>query len=161
MDISILGTFQDYPGGGCSFVLSRGPRKGSFCGNVCIFSHEFECLIPTCRRHVDKYDETFGTPIPAPRVLRPRIPAPRVPTPLTPDRSARKQPRTSGRQTINLEKIPKAIERSNECVVCFERVNPLLLPCGHTTCYSCVSSLKKRQCPMCRAIFLDTQLRRL
>jgi len=34
---------------------------------------------------------------------------------------------------IDFSKIPKAIESSKECSVCFLEENALILPCGHTT----------------------------
>jgi hypothetical protein len=47
-----------------------------------------------------------------------------------------------------------AVEDSISCPICCEIfLDPRVLPCGHTYCYSCLSKLKTNNCPLCRVSF--------
>lgn len=133
------GTFQDSEiQDGCAFVLTKGSRRGQLCGKSAAFSQMLDCFIPACSNHSCNYEYYIRLILEEARQL---------------------DQRTSNSLSIN--SIPKAIERSTECVVCMETIDPLLLPCGHTTCFTCVGRLEKKTCPMCRMEFKNEQLRRL
>ena len=61
----------------------------------------------------------------------------------------------------NFTAIPMAIERTKECSVCFLEDQPLILPCDHTVCVECTKRIATQTCPMCRAPFMLTQLKRM
>merc|ERR1719352_1006549 len=49
-----------------------------------------------------------------------------------------------------------------ECKICFVEFDlrdrePLVLPCAHSFCKSCVNSLPRKQCPTCREHFRTPQ----
>lgn len=57
------------------------------------------------------------------------------------------------------------MERSFECPICLDQysseVKPLLIPCGHTACIRCISSLKKQkilECPVCRTMHHNIEI---
>ena len=58
------------------------------------------------------------------------------------------------------ENIPKMPEISEECPVCFEKKEILILPCHHSICCSCFNSLEKEICSMCRCKINFSLIRR-
>lgn len=145
----------------CSFVLRKGEKKGQLCGNRWTFSTFFNQFIPCCILHLNHYEAQFGH-LETTRERRAKYKEPDFFYEATEHEFLDVKPKAKkDRKNISLDEIPKAIERSMDCVVCFEKDNALLLPCGHTVCFSCVQSLSKKSCPMCRCIFSKEQLRRL
>ena len=144
-DVEYHGTFQsEHCDMGCSFVLTKGPRIGQLCGKLITYSRVLDdVIIPACSAHRRHYEDLILEDIDL--GFQPPI----------------EEEVVNVRTTIKLENIPKAIERSTECIVCYEHVNPLLMPCGHTTCFSCTCMLQKDECPLCRAEFKHDQLKRL
>jgi hypothetical protein len=61
----------------------------------------------------------------------------------------------------NYLEIPKAIESSNDCGICFETKELLSLPCRHVCCHSCVKSLTINQCPICRLEIIFPLIKRI
>jgi hypothetical protein len=150
-----FGTFQEDHAeyGCCAFVMTKGVRVGQLCGKIATYSGYLGCIVPACTTHSYKYECEMYRLINAYTQEQTRE-----------DQTARGydvDPREQKKSSFKLEDIPKAIERSTECAVCLENENPLLLPCGHTTCFSCVTRLEKTECPMCRAEFKYELLRRL
>jgi len=134
------GTFQelDNENEGCTFVLVKGVRKGHLCGRPITFSETLVSFIPACSNHLSSYEYYLFNGGSEDDICE-----------------------YKADDALSLNSIPKAIERSTECVVCLESVDPLLLPCGHTTCFTCIGSLRKKTCPMCRTEFKNEQLKRL
>jgi len=159
-DVKELGSFHLEDADFCSFVLSRGHRKGEMCGKIQTHSLMLERVVPACIQHLNKYEEI--------KMLQSSsFLSPRTTYPLSyieynsPEPSPSTKPKRQ-KKVITLDSIPKAIERSRECTVCLEDQNPLVLPCGHTVCFECVTQLKKELCPMCRKPFKkETDLYRL
>lgn len=143
----------------CSFVLSRGSRQGEMCGKIATHSLLLERQVPACIQHLQKYEEIsmLSSSFLPPRLTYPASYADYDSPPSSPIMTAAKPKKF----VFSLDSIPKAIERSNECTVCIEEKNPLILPCGHTVCFDCVPKLKKDICPMCRKTFKKEDLRRL
>ncbi len=151
----------------CTFVLSKGKNKGLMCMKEAFASTVFGRIVPACQQHVHKYEQLFSAPIQQGDneeeedddfedefvdevVERKRKKCPPPPP------------------TLSLASIPKAMDRTTECCICFEagqEKDPLLLPCGHTVCFSCVITLLrkkvKEKCPVCRQVFKNTDMRRL
>ena len=154
-----LGSFHVDDVNFCSFVLSRGARKGEMCGKIATHSLLLEREVPACIQHLQKYEEiamlasSFLTTRSTHSASYAEYDSPPS-SPIVAKAKSKKQP-------FSLETIPKAIERNNECTVCFEEINPLVIPCGHTVCFDCVRKLKKDICPMCRKAFKKEDLRRL
>ena len=149
-----FGTFQEEHAdfGCCAFVVTKGARMGQLCGKIASYSGYLGCIIPACTTHSYKYEVEMY------RLINAYNNQNAAEEQYDPD------PREQTREkqfSFKLENIPKAIERSTECAVCLENDDPLLLPCGHTTCFSCVSRLEKTECPMCRAEFKYELLRKL
>ena len=45
-----------------------------------------------------------------------------------------------------------AINTHFECSICYQVYeDPRVIPCGHTFCFNCISSITNKQCPTCRA----------
>jgi len=68
------------------------------------------------------------------------------------------------------EKADEPDERENDdnsCKVCFgkydknECLRAAVIPCGHQSCFKCLSSLSEKNCPSCRAEFTDEKLMKL
>lgn len=154
-----LGSFHVDDVDFCSFVLSRGARQGQMCCKIATHSLLLEREVPACIHHLQKYEEiamltsSFLT-------TRTTYAASYAEYDSPPSSPAATKTKTK-KQPFTLDSIPKAIERHNECTVCFEPLNPLVLPCGHTVCFDCVPKLKKDICPMCRKTFKKEDLRRL
>lgn len=150
----------------CSFVLCRGQRKGEMCCRIPTHSFLLQRDVPACIQHLEKYEEIV--------VLQSSsyLSARRTETPSYAEyddiqesnsRDSPPRPKISKqKKPFTLDSIPKAIERSRDCIVCFESENPLLLHCGHTVCFDCITRLKKETCPMCRKAFKkETDVHRL
>ena len=154
-DSDDFGTFQeehaDY--GCCAFVMTKGARMGQLCGKIASYSGYLGCIVPACATHSHKYEAEMYRLVDAY--------SQEVRYTDSQNASQNLENQSSFKASLKLENIPKAIERSTECVVCLENKNPLLLPCGHTTCFSCVTRLEKTECPMCRAEFKYELLRKL
>ena len=147
-----IGSFHFEDVNFCSFVK----KNGQMCGKKTTFSSLLFREVPACIRHLEKYCETS---ILSDTFLSPRATFTELYTEEIEDKFYCKKIKKP--VEFLLEKIPKAIDRSKECVVCFEEKNPLVLPCGHTVCFSCIQLLKKSFCPMCRKAFKKDDLRRL
>jgi len=145
-----FGTFQEEHAeyACCAFVMTKGARAGQLCGKIASYSGYLGCIIPACTTHAYKYECEMHRLVNA-YAAEQQTPVYGV------------DPCQQKKSFFKLDDIPKAIERSTECVVCLENENPLLLPCGHTTCFTCVSCLEKTECPMCRAEFKYELLRKL
>jgi len=142
----------------CAFVLSRGQRKGEMCGKISTHSLLLHCEVPACIQHLGKYEEIsmLSSSFLSPRSTYSASYAEYDSPVSSPVAKPKKQ-----KQAFSLDSIPKAIDRSNECVVCLEKLNPLILPCGHTVCFECTTKLNKETCPMCRKSFKKEDVRRL
>jgi len=143
----------------CSFVLTKGEKKGQLCGNKITFSTFFNTFIPCCILHLNHYEAKFGQ-FTQTFERSAKLKKPRFYEELDEDVDI-KQFFVKKEKDMCFDTIPKAIERSIECIICFENNNSILLPCGHTVCFACIQSLSKKSCPMCRSKFTKPQLRRL
>ena len=148
----------------CSYVLKRGSRRNEMCGKPAEESFLLRRMVPACLRHLGKYDEKEilkGGILSTERISVTRnshvagMYEEWAVTPAPPKKSKK------AKYVFELSSIPKAIDRTKECVVCLQEENPLLLPCGHTVCFQCAPQLKKDSCPFCRDPFKKNQLRRL
>jgi len=58
--------------------------------------------------------------------------------------------------TFYIKNCHKGVQTTNECCICFERMNKkiTLIPCGHTqTCRNCMKNTPR--CPMCNNTYMD------
>lgn len=161
----------------CTFVLKKGKNKGTVCGKAGARGN----TIPCCNSHIPEYfeavqvyratcsfiddstGELFWTVDAFPRPEMPELDAlfaVRHEAPPPPS-VAQATEGDALIRTVNLGAIPAAIERSKDCVVCDLTEHPLILPCDHTVCVECMKRLPAQTCPMCRAPFEMTQLKRL
>lgn len=140
----------------CHYIYQRGSTKGECCGkpSVRLFG-----TLPICKMHrqVFKTERKHFS-------MRRRI-----------DSLARERDRliiVSGEQpllktSLLLDQIPKAIERSTECSVCYKTLDLLSLPCCHVVCFDCYKILSDKRvshtwkCPVCRTDIKDQFIRRL
>ncbi|KAG4094450.1 hypothetical protein H8356DRAFT_1427894 [Neocallimastix lanati (nom. inval.)] len=50
-----------------------------------------------------------------------------------------------------------SLKNDSSCSICMEeKKNIALIPCGHCFCSSCIKQLGKKNCPICRRLFIDT-----
>jgi len=156
------GSFRTEINDKCSFVLKKGDKKGQLCGNKTTFSTFFNTFIPSCIHHLNHYEAQYGQ-IADKHERTAKWKKPQFYEEIEEDEEINlpvpKKKICS--KDISFDKIPKAIKRSIDCVICFEKDSSLLLPCGHTVCFFCVQCLFKKSCPMCRSKFSKEQLRRL
>jgi len=67
----------------------------------------------------------------------------------------------------NADEPDEREDEDNSCKVCFEKYDKIeclratVVPCGHQSCYKCLSSLPAKNCPTCRAEFTDKNLMKL
>jgi Zinc finger, C3HC4 type (RING finger) len=163
----------------CSFVLCRGKRKGLRCQKDVTYSMLLNKTIPSCELHREKYEafemtarershraqSFFGSYTEEEVDEEERVTeSVSVAGPILAEEDEVIIPSTTpsiSATSLPLSSIPKAIERSFECCICLEDHNPLLLPCGHTVCFQCVTKLKTHTCPLCREHFSFDKIRRL
>ncbi|CAG5106003.1 Oidioi.mRNA.OKI2018_I69.chr1.g2637.t1.cds [Oikopleura dioica] len=55
------------------------------------------------------------------------------------------------------------VNEQNQCKVCFhpyneERPEAIIIPCAHKFCFNCITSLREKNCPNCRAKFTDNNV---
>jgi hypothetical protein len=114
---------------------SSASENSRLCGDF--GTHDGHRFIPACEQHREFYE----------MLINQRIHV----TPQNTCSQVKKQ----------LHNIPKAIEISNECCVCYTKENKLLIGCLHVICYSCYSSLQNISCPQCREPIDNKCLHRL
>ena len=67
----------------------------------------------------------------------------------------------------NADEPDEREDDDNSCKVCFEKYDKIeclratVIPCGHQSCFTCLSSLPAKNCPTCRAEFTDENLFKL
>lgn len=157
----------------CTFVLLKGKNKGCMCMKEAFASNLFGRIVPACQHHIEKYEQLFFTQADA---LAEEAPAEEAAAEedvvfmgeVVAETKSKGKRSSAATPALSLDGIPKAIDRATDCSICFEEgenIVPLLLPCGHTVCFSCMNAmLQKRvkgKCPVCRAVFKKTDLRRL
>jgi len=155
----------------CSFVLTRGVHKGQCCGKRGVFAPFGRQRVPACESHLGKF--LFGTPIykltyflesrfssfdESPLVIE-QVEVSSL-TGVDASHIEAPQQESGVLRKIDISSIPKAIERSNECTVCFDNTSLLVLPCGHTICKGCCERIQTQTCPMCRFSFEIVQIRK-
>ncbi|CAG5077908.1 Oidioi.mRNA.OKI2018_I69.PAR.g8841.t1.cds [Oikopleura dioica] len=60
----------------------------------------------------------------------------------------------------------KSEAEDRKCKVCFEKYDDdhpeaAIFPCGHKSCYNCLTSLTQKICPICRAEFTGDKILKL
>lgn len=160
----------------CTFVLVKGKKKGYMCMKEATASPLFGRIVPACAQHRSNYEQLFYAPASIAEEEQEQeeneddvgdLEADGT-TYFPPLEEKPKRKVRVGGVPFCLEDIPKAIERSKECTICLENgeeTSPILLPCGHTMCFSCTVSYMKNKvngkCPLCRQLFKKHEMRRL
>lgn len=62
--------------------------------------------------------------------------------------------------SLDFQKIPKDFEVSNDCCICLEAQDLVILECRHVVCFECLAKMLNTSCPICRYEFNTGNLKR-